>query len=195
MSNKSKLKVKKIEPPPELRLDLACGRQKQSGFHGVDLYSPEADTKLDLFKFPWPWKDGAVTEIYCSHFVEHIPRTFRWPFFEECWRVLKDDGIMKVFVPNWKSERAFGDMSHVWPPVVAMAFFYLNENWRELNKLNYGYYDLKCNFDHQAGPVGVSPSFSTRAHEAQLYAFTHYLESYQDMWITLTKKPRLILKK
>ena len=63
MSNKSK-KKKPVQP---LKLDLGCGQNKQEGFTGVDLYAPWADVKLDLFKFPWPWKDGAVDEIHCSH--------------------------------------------------------------------------------------------------------------------------------
>jgi len=174
---------------PELKLDLGCGRNKQPGFTGVDLYSPDADIKHDLFKFPYPFLDNSVTEIFASHFLEHVPRVIRWPFFEECWRILKPDGVMRIFVPSWKSERALGDMTHEFPPVTAFAFYYLNKGWREANKLNYGPYDLKCNFDHQAGPSGISPQFATRAHEAQVYALTHYLESYQDMWCVLTKKP------
>jgi len=178
-------KSKVIQP---LRLDLGCGRNKQEGFTGVDLYAPDADVKLDLFKFPWPWKDGTVDEIFASHFVEHIPQTIRWRFFEECWRVMKLDATMRIIVPSWKSERAFGDMTHCFPPVTAMFFFYLNKRWREANKLTYGAYDLKCHFEHQAGPTQLMGDFGSRNHEVQTFACTHYLESYLDMWATLTKK-------
>lgn len=186
MSNKSKIKK---SAAPVIRLDLGCGRNKLDGYTGVDLYSSDADVKHDLFKFPYPFKTDSVTEIHASHFVEHIPHVLRWRFFEECWRILKPEGTMRIVVPSWKSERAMGDMTHEWPPVVAMAFFYLNKPWREANKLTYGPYDLKCNFDHQAGPVGISPDFSSRAHETQVFACTHYLESYNDMWVTLIKRP------
>jgi len=187
MSNKSKLK--KTEPKPLLRLDFGAGQNPAPGYQSVDLYAPKADFKVDLFHFPFPWKDESVEEIHCSHFVEHIPQALRWPFFEECYRILKPGGIMRIFVPSWKSERAYGDMTHQWPPVTAMFFFYLNQGWREANKLTYGPYALKCNFDHQAGPTGIHQTFSNRNHEAQVYALTHYLESYQDMWCVLTKKP------
>lgn len=180
---------KKLTPLIDIKLDLGCGQNKQPGFTGVDFYAPNVEVKLDLFKFPWFWKDGSVSEIFCSHFVEHIPQNSRWKFFEECWRILKPDATMRIFVPSWKSERAYGDMTHAWPPVVAMFFFYLHKPWREANKLTYGAYDLKCNFEHQAGPTSISPAFSNRAHEAQIFAATHYLESYGDMWVTLTKKP------
>lgn len=182
----SKPKKSKIVQP--LRLDLGCGRNKQPGFIGVDLYSPEADQQVDLLKFPLPWKDGTVDEIHCSHFVEHIPANLRWRFFEECWRIMKQDAVMRIFVPSWKSERAYGDMTHQWPPVTAFFFFYLNRNWREANKLTYGPYALKCNFEHQAGPTGMTQDFADRNHEVQMFACAHYLEAYPDMWATLTKK-------
>jgi len=181
--------VEVVEAPVDLKLDLGCGRNKVPGFHGVDLYSPDADTKLDLLTFPWPWADESVIEIHASHFIEHIDQEKRWPFFEECWRVLKPGGIMRIFVPNWKSERAYGDNTHKFPPFTAFSLIYLNKDWREANKLTYGPYALKCNFDNQAGPAGISPTFTTRSHEAQIFACSHYLESYQDMWAVLTKKP------
>ena len=190
MSKKTKPAPVPETPTPDIKLDFGCGRNKAPGFIGVDKYEPEADIKMDLFEFPWKqWEDNSVSEIYASHFVEHIPRVIRWPFFEECWRILKPEGTMRIFVPSWKSERAYGDMTHEFPPVVAMFFFYLNKGWRDANKLTYGPYAIKCNFDHQAGPTGMSGDFGSRNHEAQMFAATHYLESYMDMWTTLTKKP------
>lgn len=181
---------KTAAPVADLKLDLGCGQNKIAGFTGVDLYAPGEDVvKVDLFKFPWPWGDDTVSELHASHFLEHVPHAQRWPFMEECWRVLKPEGTMRIFVPSWKSERAYGDMTHQWPPVVAMFFFYLDKGWREANKLTYGPYALKCNFAHQAGPTAVSQAFSNRSHETQVFACTHYLEAYMDMWVTLTKKP------
>ena len=196
-------KKKKQEPvlvEQEIKLDFGCGRNKQPGYIGVDLYSPDADVKLDLFKhkivdgrivMDWgnTWKDDSVSEIFCSHFCEHLPRNLRWPFYEACWKILKVGGIMKIFVPSWKSERAYGDMTHEWPPVTAFAYLYLSKDWMMNNKLTYGPYDLKCNFDHAAGPTAINPPFNQKAHEVQIFAATHYMESYSDMWVTLTKKP------
>lgn len=102
---------------------------------------------------------------------------------------MKPESVMRIFVPSWKSERAYGDMTHLWPPVTAMFFFYLNKAWREANRLTYGPYDIKCNFHHNAGPSGIHPNYAQRAHEVQINACTHQLETYNDMWVTLTKKP------
>ena len=214
MSNKSKRQPKLM---PVIKLDLGAGKNPQPGFTSVDLYAPGVDIKCDLFCPPFRravvdqtrvrrnefgieepvillkdgilWKDNTVDEIHASHFIEHIPQQIRWPFFVECWRIMKPDATMRIFVPNWKSERAYGDQTHCWPPVVAMFFFYLNKGWREANKLTYGPYDIKCNFDHNAGATAMNPEFSQRSHEVQIFAATHYTESYGDMWVTLTKKP------
>jgi ubiquinone/menaquinone biosynthesis C-methylase UbiE len=183
-----KLKIVKAKVVKPTRLDLGCGRNKQEGFFGVDLYEPDADLKLDLFQSNWPWKDNTVDEIFCSHFVEHIPHFNRWKFFEECYRIMKLDATMRILVPSWKSERSYGDMTHQWPPVTAFFFYYLNKDWRTANKLTYGPYALKCHFESQAGPTAISPAFADRTQEAQTHACTHYLEAYGDMWVTLVKK-------
>jgi hypothetical protein len=58
---------------PDLRLDLGCGQNPKDGFEGVDLYGDKAKHKVNLFQFPFPFADSSVTEINCSHFMEHIP--------------------------------------------------------------------------------------------------------------------------
>jgi|SRR5580658_3745398 hypothetical protein len=194
--------------PAEIKLDLGCGRNKTAGFTGLDLYAADADIRCDLFNLPWCeakntpshlvrnplFKDNSVSEIVASHFLEHVPHGIRWRFMEECYRVLKVGGIMRIFVPNWKSERSYGDMTHEWPPVVAMFFFYLNEQWRRDNRLTYGPYDIKANFDHKAGPTQIAPAFAQRSQEAQEFACAFHCESYTDMWVVLEKRERLPLE-
>jgi hypothetical protein len=184
----SKPKKSKIVEP--LKLDFGAGNRPQPGYKSVDLHAPQVDYRVDLCKFPFPWKDNTVDEIVSSHFLEHIPRDLRWPFFNECYRVLKLDGAMKIVVPSFKSDRAYGDMTHEMPPIVPMFFFYLNKAWRETNLLTYGpYAEIKCNFEHACGPTGVNPAFAQRTQEVQQFACNHYWESFPDLWATLTKKP------
>jgi SAM-dependent methyltransferase len=185
--SKKVVKLKKDVKVESLKLDFGCGANLREGFEGVDFYEPNAKYKVDLFNFPFPWKDGSVNEINCSHFIEHIPREKRWKFFEECYRILEVGGKITIAVPNWKSERAWGDMTHEFPPVTAMMFWYLNQKWREANKLTYGPYDIKCNFDFTAGANGIYPQFAQRSHETQVFVTTHYFETYADMWAILVK--------
>lgn len=107
----------------------------------------------------------------------------------ECHRILKPGGKMQIIVPNWKAERAYGDMTHEWPPVTAMFFNYLHKGWREANKLTYGAYaGITCDFDWQAGPTDVSSAFSMRSYDAQMFALRHYMEAHNDMWANLIKR-------
>lgn len=186
MSNKSKIK----KPKELLRLDFGAGQSPAPGYKSVDFYTEKPDFKVDLFQLPLPWKTESVEEINASHFCEHLPREIRWPFFSECWRILKPDGIMKIVVPSFKSERAYGDQSHIMPPIVPMFFYYLSKDWREANKLTHGHYAaIKCNFSHTCGPTGVSPEFAQRNQEVQVFACSHYWEAFPDCWATLIKKP------
>lgn len=179
----------KTEVQQDFKLDLGGGRNPAPGFINVDLYSPEADVKFDLRKRPWPWPDNSVSEVHCSHFLEHLDQDVRWPFFEELWRVMKMDAIARFFCPSWKSERSLGDLTHRFPPVTSFSFLYLNKKWRDDNKLNYGPYDLKCNFDHQSGPLGLMPDVASRSDEVKLMMCTRQLETYSDLWVVLTKRP------
>jgi hypothetical protein len=149
-----------------VKLDLACGQSPREGYEGVDLYAPNAKHKVDLFRFPYPWADNSVDEIYCSHFIEHLPareveerdlqnhasdgvrqrfigQDFLFAFFDECYRVLKPDSWMHVICPSVRSERAFQDPTH--RRFIAQAtFYYLWRDWRVSQKLDH--YNVKCNF-------------------------------------------------
>lgn len=48
-----------------------------------------------------PYKDNTVDLIVTSHFLEHLNPFYETiPFLQECFRVLKKDGIMRVAVPD-----------------------------------------------------------------------------------------------
>ena len=66
-------KLVEAASPSLIKLDLGCGLNPREGFEGVDLYGEKAKHKVDLFKFPWPFKDASVDEIHASHFLEPIP--------------------------------------------------------------------------------------------------------------------------
>lgn len=194
-SRRSNGRAPLIEVP--LKLDLGCGQRKRvpidgedaTPWVGVDLYAPGADQKVDLFRFPWPWKDGSVSQVHCSHFCEHIPQDIRWKWFEELWRVMKVDGVAQIVCPNWKSERAYGDCSHQWPPVTSFSFLYFSRAWREANLLTHGPYALKCNFETQTGAFGLAPDVASRADDVKMMMCQRQCETYQDMWATMRKLP------
>ena len=71
----------------KIKLDIACGNNLQKGFVGVDIIGkPETQAKIvhNLLTFPYPFKDNSVDEIFCSHFIEHLPHrdSFNDYFFD-----------------------------------------------------------------------------------------------------------------
>lgn len=47
-----------------------------------------------------PFKDNSVSEIYCSHMLEHLDRKQALEFLQECKRVLKTGGSIRILVPD-----------------------------------------------------------------------------------------------
>jgi predicted SAM-dependent methyltransferase len=84
-------------------LNLACGDVyiKNSNWINLDYYSSNSFVRsVDLLS-RLPLKDGTVSAIYCSHFLEHIPIDKVDFFLSECYRVLKIKGIIRIITPNF----------------------------------------------------------------------------------------------
>lgn len=157
-----------IEVPPlvqaraELKIDIACGKNTKPGYLGVDISpGPNVAHVWNVLRYPWALQSDSVAELYCSHFIEHIPmeyvdssgkrvdqdheeaRDAMFAFFDECWRVLAPDAWLEIIVPSGKSDRAFQDPTHR-RFVVPSTFAYFFEPWRKDNFLDH--YKVKCNF-------------------------------------------------
>jgi hypothetical protein len=175
-------KLAVVEKP--LKLDLGCGKTPRAGFTGVDCRYFGQDITADL-RQKWPWKDGTVEEAHCSHFVEHLKAEERIHFVNELYRVLKVGAKCQIIVPHWASCRAYGDLTHQWPPVSEFWFYYLDKNWREQNAPhNDGY---KCDFLATWG-YSLHPAIQPRNTEYQQHAMQFFKEAAQDIIATLTKR-------
>lgn len=176
-------KLKAADAP--IRLDFGCGKHKREGFTGVDVRPFEGvDVVFDLAQ-SWPWDDGSVTEAHASHFVEHLTGDQRIHFVNELYRVLKPGGTCQIIVPHWASCRAYGDLTHQWPPVSEFWFYYLSKAWREVNAPHNDAYT--CDFDATWG-YAVRQDLLTRHPEHQQFAIANYKEAAQDLIATVTKK-------
>jgi predicted SAM-dependent methyltransferase len=191
-----KKSIKPILEPKPIRLDLACGDNKQVGFTGVDIKkTPQVDIVADLEKFPWTFaKDNSIDEIFCSHYVEHTPDLIK--FMDECYRILKpgnyvegqpqvDGPKMTVFAPYYSSVRAWQDPTHK-RAISEMTFLYFNKGWRVQNKLNH--YGIKSDFDFTYG-YSVSPEWASKSEEARNFAIRNYINVITDIQATLFKRP------
>lgn len=194
------------EEPKPLKLDLGCGTKKQEGFFGVDSKEfPGVDLVLDLVArdwkhsaddenviYPrfgyiykkWPWPDESVSDVYCSHFLEHLDAGERVHFVNELFRILTPDGKALIITPHWASTRAYGDLTHKWPPVAEMWFFYLNAEWRKREAPHNDFY--RCDFDATWG-YGMHQNLMPRNDEYRQFAMQNYKEACTDIICTLTK--------
>ena len=186
MGKNQKLKArKKKEEAALLKLDFGCGKSPREGFEGVDIRPFGQKHVVDLRK-RWPWKDGTVAEAYCSHFVEHLKPAERIHFANELYRVLVPEGKALVITPHWASQRAYGDLTHEWPPVSEFWFFYLKEDWRAVNAPhNDGY---TCNFEVTWG-YNLHPEIVPRNQEYQVEALKWQKEAASDTVATFAKLP------
>ena len=196
---------KKVAAPTELKLDLGCGKNKQAGLIGVDSIAfPGVDVVHDLRK-PWPWKDDSVDYVHSSHFLEHLTAQERCFFCNELWRVLKPGrpdpmnpavtvpgGQALIITPNWSAARAYGDPTHLWPPVSEFMHQYLDRNWRETQAahtdkkyLPWGY---DCDFFCTWG-FGLHSEVLTKNSETQRFMMTFNKEACQDTVSTWVKRP------
>ena len=169
-----------------MKLDLGCGPNKKEAHHGVDIRRFDGvDTVLDLASFDsWPWADESIEAAYSSHFVEHLTAPERIHFVNELYRVLRPGGSATLVVPNWASARAYGDLTHQWPPVSPHWFFYLGKAWRSQNAPHNDFYT--CDFDIQY-KYTVHEQFRNADPKDRDFACLFYVDGGQDLLARLVK--------
>ena len=64
-------------------------------FHSINL----CDKNLKI-----PEKNENVALIYCSHTLEHLDKKSSLRFLDECFRILKKGGVMRIALPNFKND-------------------------------------------------------------------------------------------
>lgn len=142
-----------------IKIDIACGSNKQDGFVGIDIQSLKGvDIIHDLETFPYPLPDKCANFAIASHYVEHInPAKFGVvKFMNEIWRLLKDGGRFAICCPYAGSPGDYQDPTHVshWTEATFFYFdpihqsklyqFYKPKPWKIIN-----------NFWNQSGNLEV----------------------------------------
>jgi hypothetical protein len=194
-------------PTLSLRLDLGCGLNPKEGFDGVDIRGEKAKYKVDLFKFPWNFKNDTVEEIHASHFLEHVPareieerdlvpgvdaatrerflgQDMLFAFMDECHRIMKMDAWMHVIVPSGRSNRAFWDPTHR-RFFMQETFLYFARDWRKMNGLEH--YRVNCNFGVDVGH-SMPQEESLRSAEVQADRMQHLWNCSVDFIAKLKKQ-------
>lgn len=120
----------KTTPENRAYLNLACGAKTHASWNNVDfspytrlrqhpgfsaflrklgfisdlrwhrLQAIDPEIRSWNLKKGIPWPDNSFDVVYHSHFLEHIPREAAPIHLEECLRVLKPGGVLRISVPD-----------------------------------------------------------------------------------------------
>lgn len=118
-----------------MKLNLGCGFRRKEGFLNVDSQAAcNPDLVLDLEKFPWPWENDSVEEIYMSHVLEHLGSTpeIYLALIKEMYRVCKANARLTFIVPHPRSDAFMADPTHVRPITLSGLKMFdqqLNKEW------------------------------------------------------------------
>lgn len=100
-----------LEKINSVKLNLGCGNKIKKGYLNIDIKKTEKNVFVyDLRKYPWPWKNYSVDEIFMQHFFEHIDNLNI--FFEELRRIGKKNCAVKIIVPYFSNPGSFSDPTH-----------------------------------------------------------------------------------
>jgi predicted SAM-dependent methyltransferase len=84
----------------KIKVHFGCGYHKMDGWINVDLdASCKPDVIADL-RQNLPFKSQSIDYIHSEDFVDQLELEKAYHFFEECHRILKEYGVMRVLTPD-----------------------------------------------------------------------------------------------
>lgn len=84
-------------------LNIGCGERYHRDWTNIDIVSRSKDViEYDITK-GIPYAKNTFQVVYHSHVIEHIPFEQVKVFIEDCYRVLKPNGIIRIAFPDLES--------------------------------------------------------------------------------------------
>lgn len=81
-------------------LNVGCGSKFHNDWYNIDMTSNAPEVMIANLLKGIPFDDNNFDVVYHSQVLEHIPREKALAFMQECYRVLKPGGIVRVVVPD-----------------------------------------------------------------------------------------------
>ena len=108
---KGNIKKQAISLINKEKLNIGSGEDYKEGWLNVDCReNVRSDLKLDLNKFPYPFKDSTFNEVFMSMIVEHLNEPIKC--LKEIARISKNGAKIKVIVPHASSYANLTDIQH-----------------------------------------------------------------------------------
>lgn len=83
-----------------MMLNFACGSRIHKDFENIDFYPINENIKKINLLQVLPYNDNTFDIAYSSHFLEHLDKDNAKKILKEIRRILKDDGILRIVVPD-----------------------------------------------------------------------------------------------
>ncbi len=81
-------------------LNLGCGGRFHPSWTNIDFVSRDRAVIAHNLNHGIPFADATFNVVYHSHVLEHFSKTTASNFLQECYRVLRPQGILRVVVPD-----------------------------------------------------------------------------------------------
>lgn len=130
----------------EIKLNLGCGNDIQKNYINHDLrqHRPEIDICFDLNEKVWKNESwwvmnvNSFDEIRAFDVIEHIDDPIN--FMDNCWQLLKPNGILYIKACGWQNPNFWVDITHK-KGYDIKSFDYFSDD-TEIGR-EYGYYTTK----------------------------------------------------
>jgi SAM-dependent methyltransferase len=94
-------------------LNLGCGGRFHPGWVNVDRISTGRGVRVLNLNQQLPFRDGTFDVVYHSHLLEHFSPAAGMRLLQECYRICRSPGIIRVAVPDLeRSAAAYLDILH-----------------------------------------------------------------------------------
>jgi predicted SAM-dependent methyltransferase len=87
-------------PKSDLRVNLGCGYRPVKGWINVDRARAEEVQVVWDLTTGLPFPDSSCTAIFSEHVIEHVTKADAIKLIRECYRVLQDDGVLRMSTPD-----------------------------------------------------------------------------------------------
>jgi len=159
-----------------MKLNLGAGNDIQKGYinHDISFHREDIDVIFNLNDKIWSEDEEYVDKderILQEHFfeeirawdvIEHLEDPIN--FMDNCWRLLKSDGILKIKACGWNNPNFYVDITHKRPyDIKSFDYFcvdtliekeysyYTDKKWRYLD--GFPKYDRKMNIIVEMTPI------------------------------------------
>lgn len=99
---KTKRNIKRNKVRAYRELEICPGLKRLEGFETLNIIDGRSVDYIADISEKLPFVDESFDLIYASHVIEHVPWFLQKQLFSELFRILKPNGVLEIWVPNFK---------------------------------------------------------------------------------------------